>query len=114
MISAKMSVPAAIFEPTAAHITPAMMGRSQKLMLNLSILPSMRNEKRTTKIGSSACVAPRPARRQRAGLSLESARAPRRKPTFTMCVNETAPALIAMTVAMCPTEWSIEMTVIFL
>ena len=42
------------------------------------------------------------------------ARAPPREPTFTMCMNETAPALIAMTVAMCPTEWSIEMTVIFL
>ena len=70
LMSAKMSWPAIILDPTADHPTPRMMGTSQILTLSGSLVPLMRMPKMTENIGSRALM---------------------------MCVNDTAPADMATT-----------------
>ena len=84
LMSAKMSCPAIIFDPTADHPTPRMMGISQILTLSGSLVPLIRMPKMTENMGSKALM---------------------------MCVKLTAPADMATTAPTWPTVCSILSTV---
>ena len=84
LMSARMSWPAMIFDPTADQPTPRMIGTSQILTLSGSLVPLMRMPKMTENIGSRALM---------------------------MCVKLTAPADMATTAPTWPTVCNILSTV---
>merc|ERR1719377_40190 len=84
LMSAKMSWPAIILDPTADHPTPRMMGTSQILTLSGSLVSLIRMPKMTENMGSKALM---------------------------MCVNDMAPADMATTAPTWPTVCSMLRTV---
>merc|ERR1719377_293768 len=84
LMSAKISCPAMIFDPTADHPTPKIIGTSQMFTLSGSLVPLIKMPKMTENMGSRALI---------------------------MCVNDTAPADMATTAPTWPTVCSMLSTV---